>query len=138
MNPITIVRTLIGDQASAFFTDADINVFLTMCGINISPVTNWYAGGTNDSSFGLVTEYFLAASLALNSAAAKIATNLIEVRLGDFMDSSGRNQVKGLRDAADAYKTMYYETPAWAIAESNESDLNALIIIRNYVLRTNP
>lgn len=138
MNPITIIRTLIGDQASAYFTDDDINVFLLMSGATMTPLKSPASGGTNDTAYGLVSEYFLAAAIALNSAASKVASNLVEVRIGDYMDSSGKNQVTALRAAADAYKTMFYETPAWAIAESNESDLNALVTIRNYVLRTNP
>ena len=138
MDPITIIRTLIGDVASAIFSDANINVFLQMSGANMTPLGNRPNSGTNDADFGFVTEYFLAASLALRAMASKVATNLQEVRIGDFMNSSGRNQVAALNAAADEYKTMYYETPAWAIVESNESDLNALITIRNYVLRTNP
>lgn len=138
MDPITILRTLLGDVAAALFSDQDLNVFLQMSGANMTPLSNPPNNGTNDTSFGLVTEYFLAASLALNAVASKVAANLLEVRIGDFMDSSGRNQVKALRDASDAYKQMYLDTPAWAIIESNESDLNALITIRNFVLRTNP
>lgn len=138
MDPITIVRTLIGDLASTQFTDAEINVFLQMSGANMTPLVNSFNSNTNDNDFGLVSEYFLACALACNAAATKVGFNLQEVRIGDFMDSSGRNQVSALQKQADQFKTLFYETPAWAIAETNESDLNALIIIRNYVLRTNP
>lgn len=121
MDDVTAVRTLIGDQNAESFTDLEIGLFNTLAGVS-----------------GPGSEYFFAASMALDALAAKTGTNLTEVRIGDFMDSSGRNKVTAIRAAADAFKDLYYNTPAWAIVESDESDMNALIIIRNYVLRTNP
>lgn len=121
MTDIQAVRTLIGDQNSAAFTDAEISMFNGLALVN-----------------GPGAEYFFAASMALNSLASKKGSNLTEVRIGDFLDSSGKNQVTALLAAAEEYKKMYYETPAFAIAELNVSDFNALIIIRNFVLRTNP
>lgn len=138
MDPYTILRTLIGDTAAAIFTNANLDVFLLMSGVNMNPLTNQANQGTNDIAYGFVTEYFLAAAVALRSYASKVAANLQEIRIGDFLNSSGRNQVTALNAAADEYERLYNETPAWAIIESNESDLNALITIRNYVLRTNP
>jgi hypothetical protein len=138
MTAIQIIRALIGDVSASLFSDNDLNAYLQMAGANIAPATNSSNSGTNDTDFGMATEYLFAASLALRAAASKTAANLQEIRIGDFMDSSGRNQVKALNDAADAYLKMYYETPAWAIAETNESDMNSLITIRNFVLRTNP
>lgn len=138
MTAIEAVRTLIGDGNSTAFTDAQITLFLQQAGIDISPISNSYSSGTNDADFGVVTEYFFAAAIALRSLASTKATNLSEVRIGDFMDSSGKNQVTALNATADAYMKVYYETPAWAIAETDESDMNALITIRNYVLRTTP
>ena len=121
MDDNTAVRTLIGDQAKAEFTDAEIGLFITLAGVN-----------------GPGAEYFFAAAMAMDALCSKYSSNLQEIRIGDFMDSSGRNKVKSLQMAADEFRNLYYNTPAWAIVESNESDLNALIIIRNYVLRTNP
>ena len=121
MTDVTAVRTLIGDQNSVDFTDDEIAMFNQLAGVN-----------------GPGAEYFFAAAIALESLASKKGANLQEVRIGDFMDSSGRNQVKSLLDAADGYKKMFYETPAWAVAELNVSDFNALVMIRNYVLRTTP
>ncbi len=138
MDPITILRTLIGDVAAAVFSDADLNVFIQMSGANMTPYSNFYSCGTNDTQFGMVTEYFFAAALALRAYGSKVSQNLVEVRIGDFMNSSGRNQATALSNAADKYMDLYYNTPAWAIIESDSSDPNALIIIRNYVLRTNP
>lgn len=121
MDDILAVRTLIGDEASVEFTDDQIALFNSLANVS-----------------GSGSEYFQAASIALNAFAAAVGSNLTEVRIGDYMDSSGRNKVTAIRAAADAFKDLYYNTPAWAIVESNESDFTALVIIRNYVLRTNP
>jgi hypothetical protein len=116
MDSITAVRTLIGDQNKVYFTDTEIQFFLD----------------TTDSSL------FLSASLACSALASKVGSNLQEVRIGDFLDQSGRNQVAALQAQAEAWRKLEYETPAWAVVEEDLSDFNALIIIRNYVLRTNP
>ena len=121
MTDIQAVRTLIGDQSSTSFTDAEIQFFLD---------------STGESFPG--AGYYFAASLALNALAGKVGTNLQEVRLGDFADSSGKNQVTSLREEADAWYKLYLEVPAFAVIEQNLSDFNALVIIRNFVLRTNP
>jgi hypothetical protein len=121
MTDVQAVRTLIGDQGAASFTDAEIQLFLDSTG-------ETFPGAG----------YFYAASMALNALAGKIGTNLKEIRLGDFMDSSGKNQVTALRAQADAWYQLYLDEPAWAVIENNVSDFNALVIIRNFVLRTNP
>lgn len=121
MDDITAVRILIGDQNSAEFQDSEVAMFNTLAGVD-----------------GPGSEYYLAAALAINALASLKASNLVEQRIGDFSDSSGRNQIKGLQDTAQRYTDLYYNTPAFGIAETDESDLNALIIIRNFVLRNTP
>lgn len=121
MNDVQAVRLLIGDQNAESFTDAEIQEFCDLAGVS-----------------GPGSEYFFAASIALNSLVSNVSANLTEVRIGDYMDSSGRNKAKALQDSSQRYLDLFYNTPAWAIVETDESDLNALIIIRNYVLRTNP
>lgn len=122
MDDITAVRTLIGDTVvPQNFTDDQISEFNQLAQVS-----------------GAGSEYFFAAAIGLRSLASKVGANLQETRIGDFMDSSGRNKVAAINQAADKYLEMYYNTPAWAIVESDESDLNALVIIRNFVLRTNP
>lgn len=121
MTDIVAIRTLIGDTNSVAFTDAQINLFISLAQVS-----------------GPGTEYFFAASMALDSLASSAGSNLVDIKIGDYSDASGKNKVAALRAQADAFRKLYYETPAWAVAETDESDLNALIIIRNYVLRTNP
>jgi hypothetical protein len=111
------VRVLIGDQTSPQkFADSDLQLFL-------------------DLSEGSL---LLAAALACDSQAAKVAATLKEQRIGDYQDSSGRNQVTALLAQAEAFRKLEYETPAFAIAEEPLSSMNSLIIIRNYVLRMEP
>lgn len=135
-----MVATLIGDNALAptLFSTDQYNFFLQMAGLNLAPLGNSYSSGTNNNDGGMLTEIFFAAAQALYALASAGAVTLTETRIGDYMDSSGRNKVAALRAAGDAFLAIYYNTPAWAIVEENLSDMNALIIIRNFVLRTNP
>jgi hypothetical protein len=141
LTQVQMVATLIGDNAlnPTFFSNDQYNLFLTMAGMNLTPVSNPFSSNTNPTDGGgIYTELFFAAAQALKSLAAQAAANLTETRIGDFQDSSGRNKVAALNAAAEAFMKIYYETPAWAIIEEDLSDLNSLITIRNYVLRTNP
>jgi hypothetical protein len=116
MTNVQIVQTLLGDPTGVIFTTAAVTQYLQV---------------TNQS-------LYMACCLACNAQGSVVAANLQEVRIGDFVDSSGKNQVTALRAQADAWKQLEYDTPAWAIIEENLSDFNALILIRNYVLRTCP
>ena len=135
-----MVATLIGDSSIApvFFTTDQYNFFLTMAGMNLNPISNPFNSNTNPNDGGMNTEIFFAAAQCEYALAAAAAATLTETRIGDYMDSSGRNKVAALKAAGDAFLDLYYNTPAWAIIEENLSDLNSLITIRNYVLRTNP
>lgn len=136
-----MVATLIGDSITSptLFTSDQYAFFLGQSYINLTPVSNPYSSGTigNDSG-GFSSEIFFAAAQALKALAAQAAVNLTETRIGDYQDSSGRNKVTALNAAAQGFLDLYYNTPAWAIIEEDLSDLNSLITIRNYVLRTNP
>ncbi len=135
-----MVATLIGDSivSPTLFTSDQYTFFLQMAGLNLNPVANSANSNTNPNDGGMITEIFFAAAQALTSLAAQAGVNLTETRIGDYLDSSGRNKVAALKQAADAFLDLYYNTPAWAIIEEDLSDMNALITIRNYVLRTNP
>lgn len=135
-----MVATLIGDSVTSptLFTIDQYAFFLQMAGLNLAPVSNPFSSNTNPTDGGMITEIFFAAAQAEYALAAQAAASLTETRIGDFQDSSGRNKVAALKAAGDAFLALYYNTPAWAIIEEDLSDMNALITIRNYVLRTNP
>lgn len=116
LSDVDAVRLLIGDQAKTLFTDPEIQYFLD----------------SNDGSI------LFAAGTACEALATKAGASLQEVQIGDFRDYSGRNKVAALQAQAEAFFRLECETPVFAIAEEDLSDFNALTIIRNYVLRTNP
>ena len=133
-----MVATLIGDINSTFFSADQYNFFLTMAAANITPLANPYSSSRTVPSGAGQSEIFFAAAQCEYALAAQAAANLTETRIGDYQDSSGRNKVAALKAAGDAFLQLYYDTPAWAIIEDDNNDMNALMIIRNYVLRTNP
>lgn len=117
MTDIQKVRTLIGDPAGASqqFSDTEIQMFLdTMNG-----------------------SLFLSCALALDAKAAAVAANSQEVRIGDYQ-TSDRNRLQAIQAQAEKFRTLEFETPAFAIVEDNVSEMNALQIIRNFILRTEP
>jgi hypothetical protein len=116
MTDIQKVRILIGDTGSAVFTDDEMQAFLDMQSGSL----------------------FLAAALAVDAEAAKVSANLVEVRIGDYLNQSGRNQVAGLQAQAKAFRELEYNTPAFDFAEENYDEFTQYDIIRNYILRTAP
>ena len=115
-DPVTTVRVLVGDNDSSDydFTDAEIQTFL-------------------DAANGAI---FLACAICCDTAATLIGRHLQESKIGYFTDYSGRHQAAALRTQADAWRQLEYDTPAWAVIEENTCGFNELIIIRNWVLRT--
>lgn len=116
MDPIPAVRLLIGSPTSANeFQDSDIQMFLDV----------------NSGSL------YLACALALESRASLLSANAQEVKIGDY-STSDRNRLASIQAQADKFRLIEFETPAFAIVEDNVSEFNALMIIRNYILRTEP
>jgi hypothetical protein len=110
------VRVLIGDNdpTDQDFSDDEIQTFL-------------------DTMSGSV---FMACAVACDTAASRIGRHLQEVKIGTFTDYSGRHQAAVLRTQADAWRQLEYDTPAFAVIEENTCGFNELVIIRNWVLRT--
>lgn len=136
MTDVQAVSLLCGDPNNLILTSAQVAEICALCNVNgeLSPgPQNIGVAGTSTGN----GEYWWAASLCLRAIAAQVAANLQEVKIGDYQVSQSK-QVQAINDLADKYYQTYLETPAYAIVETNESDLNALIIIRNFVLRSNP
>lgn len=116
MDQISQVRLLIGDNvAPQEFQDTDIQMFLDVMG-----------GST-----------FLACAIALDARASSISANAQEVKIGDY-STSDRNRLSAIQAQAEKFRQLEFETPAFAVVEDNVSEFNALMIIRNYILRTEP
>ena len=111
------VRLLIGDRtAPQNFSDSDLQTFLSLQSSSV----------------------LLAAAMALDALASQKGASLKEQRIGDFVDSSGKNQVSALQAQAEALRQIEYDTPAFDFAEENYNEFTQYDIIRNYILRTAP
>lgn len=132
MNNITALRLLINDQSSKEFTDdADIQGFLDAAAVLESATAGAQISGDGN--------LILAAYLAVQSLVAKYASvSTQSLSVGGFQASLGRSQVRMLEQLAKAWYDLYLNTPAFAIAEENNTDYNALMMIRNQVLRSIP
>lgn len=80
---------------------------------------------------------FLEAAMCCDSMASRAAVSQTDIVIGS-LQVQDRYRVQELKSQAKRWRDMENDTPAFAIAEQNLSDFNALIIIRNFVLRTTP
>src|SRR6266446_1935034 len=111
------VRVLIGDNPSDVsqrtFTDDDLGTFL-------------------DVEQG---DLLLAAALALDAMAAKADITPHQVSIGKFQYSAGRTQIRQLTQQAEGFRQRAYNSPAFAVIQDNLSSVNALVMLRNQILR---
>ena len=117
------VRYLIGDitQATASFTDEELQGFLTFSGMTAPD--------------GQTQSIFLAAALACDSMASQVARTMEKFAIGDY-DNDESKKYDALKNQAQKFRDLEYNTPAFAVAEENLSGFNELEIIRNFILRT--
>lgn len=109
------VRVLIGDylQTPSTFSDDEIGVFLDVTGGSL----------------------FLAAAVGLDAMAAKQDVTPVEFSIGKYQQSTGRTQIRQLTQQAEAFRQLEYNTPAYAIIETDNSSFAQMEIIRNRILR---
>lgn len=127
MTDIEKVRLLIGDQASATFTDDEIQGLLDL---------QSDLAGSND-------QFYMAASLGLRSLGAKLSIAIrggsSSVKIGDFeFSTSLTGLVKSFLDQAQAYMELIWNNPAFTVIEEDLSPFNELIIIHNQIYRNLP
>jgi hypothetical protein len=113
LSDVEKVRVLIGDRDASTFQDDDIETFLEVSGGSL----------------------FLAAAVALDTMAAKQDVTPVEFSIGKYQQSTGRTQIRQLTQQAAAFRDLEYNTPAFAIIETNNSPLTELEIIRERILR---
>ena len=129
------IRLLVGDtvQANANFQDEEIQAVLD----NVQFLVN--GGGYNYTVGGVPESQILleAAAGVLDALAAKIAAspNGQTYQIGDYK-LTGKDQVQKVQDIAQRYRDAVSNYPAWAVADENLSGFNELLIIRNWILRT--
>jgi hypothetical protein len=110
------MRYLIGDTDSTkpIFQDEELTGIL-----NLAPDQSLY----------------LACALALDAVASKAANKLNNIVLGTLkIDQTSK--VQALRDQAQRFRELEYNTPAFVEIEQNLSNMNEMVIIRNFIMRT--
>lgn len=115
MTDIRKMRILLGDQEEELFEDDELQLFF-----DLAPESDLYE----------------ACALALDSLANKAASEANSVMIGDFAKTGAKNKFDSYAAQAQRFRDMNTNLPAFAVAEENLSEMNSLIIIRNYVLRT--
>lgn len=131
------MRLLIGDtvQASANFQDEELQALLDTTDFILS-------GPSSASVFGSATipeneVLFLACANAMDALASRVAAspNGQTVKIGDY-SITGKDQVQKIQDIAQRFRDAIENMPAWGIVEENLSGFNELLIIRNWILKT--
>ena len=131
MTQIDQVHLLTGDPGAVLFTDDQIQAFLDMTTMQAVPGPWPNAGPAAPSTL-------LAAALACDCLAVMTMANaggVTTVKIGDYSQTLDAAKFTAL---AEQYRKVEYETPAFDIVEDDLSYFNALQIIRNYILRTEP
>src|SRR5690242_9592496 len=113
MTDIEKVKTLIGSLNAEQFSNEDIQTFLDL-----------QAG-----------DVILAAALALDSLAARQDSQPKQVSIGKFQYSVGRSQIKPLREQAEAFRQLAWNTPACLVIEENLSEFNYYEMLRNWAMK---
>jgi hypothetical protein len=131
------MRLLLGDtvQASANFQDEELQAILDTTDFILS-------GPSSASVFGsaLLPEnevLFMACANAMDALAARVASsaNGQTVKIGDY-SITGKDQVQKLQDIAQRFRDAIENMPAWGVIEENLSGFNELLIMRNWILKT--
>jgi hypothetical protein len=130
------MRLLLGDTASATanWQDEELQAFLDNSVVQLSGprVNNNFSTPISGSE-----SILYACAQACDSKASQIAMSAAgrTVKIGDYQ-LTGSSQVKAIQDLGQRFRDAIDNTPAWGIAEENLTQMNQLIIIRNWVFRT--
>jgi hypothetical protein len=130
------MRLLIGDTNSAapYFQDEELNAIQTIiAGLE----TGWSTVASYSVAVGGTELLLLCCAQALDSLAAKVAASAAgqTIVLGDYK-LTGKDQVQKLQDMAKRFRDAVNNLPAWGIVEENLCGFNEMVLIRNWVLRT--
>lgn len=130
------MRLLIGDtvQASANFQDEELQAILDTTQAIFSGPQGAVFGETQIPENELL---FMACATALDGLATRVAAspNGQTVKIGDY-SITGKDQVQKLQDMAQRFRDAIENMPAYGVIEENLSGFNELLIIRNWILRT--
>jgi hypothetical protein len=132
------MRLLIGDtvnttQIPCDFQDEELQQFLNITAGMLSGPQGFFGNGAIPQNEVLL----LACAAAVDSLASRIASG----PTGQTVTRSnykivGKDQVAALRQVAQGFRDAVNNLPAWGIIEENLCGFNELVIIRNWILRT--
>jgi hypothetical protein len=130
------MRLLLGDMvaATANFQDEELQAIQNFIGgMESGPLGFFGDVGAPPSSELLL----LSCALAMDSLASRAASfgSGQTVQIGDYR-LTGKDQVKAIQDIAQRFRDAVNNLPAWGIIEENTCGFNEMVIIRNWVLRT--
>jgi hypothetical protein len=130
------MRLLIGDTNSAApnFQDEELSAIQVVVS---SLELGWQTVQVGNIPVAGTELLLLCCAQALDSLAAKVAASPAgqTVTLSDYK-LTGKDQVQKLQDMAQRFRDAVNNMPAWAIIEENLSAFNEMLLIRNWVLRT--
>ena len=128
------MRLLIGDTNSTApnFQDEELQC--------IANVVSGMESGWPTVAWGAIPQnelLLLSCAQAMESLASKVAASPAgqTVTINDYK-LTGKDQVQKLQDMAQRFRDAVDNMPAWGIVEENLCGFNEMIIIRNWVLRT--
>jgi hypothetical protein len=129
------MRLLIGDTnaANPNFQDEELQC--------IANVLSGMESGWTTVAWGAIPQVellLLSCAQALDSLAARVAGSTAgqTIQIGGDYKLTGKDQVQKLKDMAQRFRDAVNNVPAWGIIEENLCGFNEMVIIRNWVLRT--
>lgn len=127
------MRLLLGDTDpnNAKFTDEELDACYNITSLQLQ-------GPQNSIPHGAPSDVlFYACATAMDAFASRVASSKDgrSIKIGDYQ-ISGTAQVQKLQDIAQRFRDAVDNMPAWGIVEDNVSTMNEMLIIRNWVLRT--
>ena|ERR1700688_4151476 len=129
------IRLMIGDmvQASAYFQDEELQAIQNV----ISGMESGPQGFFGTAAIPQNELLMFSCAAAMDALAARVSASASgqSVKIGDYQ-VSGKDQVKALQDIAQRFRDAVNNLPPWGIIEENTCGFNEMVIIRNWVLRT--
>ncbi len=128
------MRLLISDTdpTAPQFQDEELQAFQDVTSMQVQGPQAFFGG----SSIPQGELLLLSCAQAMDALATKVAsTHGQTYTIGDF-SVAAKDQVVSLQGQGQKFRDAVYNLPAWGIIEENTCGFNELIIIRNWVLRT--
>jgi hypothetical protein len=132
------MRLLIGDTTNlptvpADFQDEELAAILNVVTAMQAGPNNFF-GGVSVSSTEIL---LLSCAQAMESLASRTSMGQTgQTKTQGNIKLVGKDQVAAMQAAAQRFRDAVNTLPAWGIVEENTCGFNELVIIRNWVLRT--